>query len=106
MENQVLKIQKPRFSVQWHLTAVCRNHCKHCYMDRNNRTLSLDECKKVVNDFKQVLSKWGAEGRVYLSGGDPLLYPHFFEVFHYFREVLGEETKIAYKWKSRASVRK
>ncbi|MDP2924571.1 MAG: radical SAM protein [Candidatus Omnitrophota bacterium] len=94
MKDPEYTFKKPIFSLQWHLTTACQNSCKHCYMDRSNETLSYEDCEKVVDDFQHLLTKWKAEGRVYLTGGDPLLFPYFFEIFKYLKNVLSKDTKI------------
>lgn len=86
MGKKKLEIQdeeRPVFTLQWHLTTACPNHCRHCYMESNPRTLPLDSCKKVIDDFKSVLGVWNCDGRIHFTGGDPLLYPHFFELLVY-----------------------
>lgn len=94
MKDPEYTFRRPRFSLQWHLTAICPNNCKHCYMERSDEMLSYEDCKKIVIDFQNLLTRWGAEGRVYLTGGDPLLYPYFFELFEYLKLTLGKNTKI------------
>lgn len=86
MENKA----KPVFTMQWHLTTSCRNYCKHCYMIRNSNMLTLKNCKKIVDDFKLLLLRWDCLGRIHLTGGDPLLYPSFFELLDYIRSQMPE----------------
>jgi radical SAM/SPASM domain protein of ACGX system len=80
----------PTFTLQWHLTTACPNHCKHCYMERNSRILPLEACKKIVDDFKSLLERWSCNGRIHFTGGDPLLYPYFFELLIYVRSQIPE----------------
>jgi len=54
-------------------------------MTENNDMLSLEDCKKIVDDFKSLLKRWNCKGRIHFSGGDPLLYPYFFELLRYAR---------------------
>lgn len=77
--------RKPRFSLQWHLTTACPNRCRHCYMERSNQTLPLRICQRIVDDFKSLLKRWDCDGRIHFTGGDPLLYPGFFELLHHVR---------------------
>lgn len=97
MKDPKDKFRKPRFSLQWHLTTVCPNNCKHCYIDKKKKgkLLSFNSCKKIADDFLNLVTRWEAEPRVYLTGGDPLLFPYFFETFEYLRKILGEEAKIS-----------
>lgn len=85
-------LRYPMFSIQWHLTTDCPNACKHCYMERNNRTLSLSKCKAIVDDFKSLIRNWNCRGRILFTGGDPLLYPYFFELLSYTRKTIPEIT--------------
>jgi MoaA/NifB/PqqE/SkfB family radical SAM enzyme len=80
----------PHFTLQWHLTTACPNHCKHCYMIRGDNILSLEDCKKIVNDFESLLERWNCKGQINFSGGDPFLYPYFFELLNYTRSKIPE----------------
>jgi len=69
------------FTLQWHITNACDLHCKHCY-DRDNRpTLTLKQCELILDDLKQFCHDRFVTGHVCLTGGNPLLYPHFFELY-------------------------
>ncbi|MCA9773717.1 MAG: radical SAM protein [Myxococcales bacterium] len=70
--------------VVWNLTRTCNLHCVHCYTDSANRAypgeLSLDECRAVIDD----LASFGIPALL-LSGGEPLVHPHFWEIAGYAR---------------------
>lgn len=69
------------FTLQWHLTNECENSCKHCY-DRTDRTsLSLATNKQILTDLLSFSKRNAILPRVTLSGGNPLLYPHFWELY-------------------------
>ena len=69
------------FTVQWHLTNRCPFHCRHCY-DRSARDeLNLIEVRKVLADALDFCRKEKVRLQLSLSGGDPLLYPHFWEFY-------------------------
>lgn len=85
IEKNEMQKKKPTFTLQWHLTSACSNHCKHCYMERNRRILPLEDCKKVIDDFKSLLERWDCNGRIHFTGGDPLLYPNFYDLLKYSR---------------------
>lgn len=85
IKTEISGEERPIFTLQWHLTTACSNQCKHCYMERNSLILSLEDCKKVVNDFKSLLERWNCNGRIHFTGGDPLLYPYFFDLLSYVR---------------------
>lgn len=74
------------FAVQWHLTTACGNSCKHCYMDRNRKSLSLEKVKAVVQDIKRTTDIWRCQTRISFSGGDPLIYSHFWDLLSYTRQ--------------------
>lgn len=87
---EISRGERPTFTLQWHLTTACPNHCKHCYMERNPQTLPIEGCEKVINDFKSLLERWNCNGRIYFTGGDPLLYPHFFKLLNYARSQISD----------------
>ncbi len=69
------------FTLQWHITQVCDLHCKHCY-DRSDRApLPLDHGLKILDDLRHFCLTHHVQGQVSFSGGNPLLYPHFFELY-------------------------
>ena len=76
---------KPSFAFQWHITDVCDQRCKHCYI------FSEDECKQLDSmtwpqledtffnclDFCEV---YGRTPHFYITGGDPILHPDFWRL--------------------------
>ncbi|MEW6291443.1 MAG: thio(seleno)oxazole modification radical SAM maturase SbtM [Thermodesulfobacteriota bacterium] len=71
----------PVFTLQWHITQVCDLHCKHCY-DRSDRVaLPLAKGLGILDDLRDFCSKHHVQGQVSFSGGNPLLYPHFLELY-------------------------
>ncbi len=69
------------FTLQWHLTQACDLHCRHCY-DRSNRSsLGLDQALAVLDQVRAFCRSRHVRGNISFSGGNPLLYPHFFEVY-------------------------
>ncbi len=69
------------FTLQWHLTQLCDLHCKHCY-DRSDRApLSLARGLAVLDDLLAFCKNRQVRGQVSFSGGNPLLYPHFLELY-------------------------
>jgi selenobiotic family peptide radical SAM maturase len=69
------------FVLQWHITQACDLHCKHCY-DRNDYDpMSLEQGIKVLDDLRDFCRQKNVRGQVSFSGGNPLLYPHFFELY-------------------------
>ncbi len=86
--NQVCTEDKA-FFIQWHLTDECDMRCKHCYIphvakDENNRDLlTTSECRRVVDEFSELLSRWRINGEINFSGGNPLMRKDFFEIAEY-----------------------
>lgn len=71
----------PTFTLQWHITQVCDLHCKHCY-DRSDRaTMKLDQGIKVLDDLYTFCQAHHVFTQVTFTGGNPLLYPHFIELY-------------------------
>lgn len=69
------------FTLQWHLTQACDLHCRHCY-DRSSRSsLELGQALAVLDDLRRFCRSHHVRGNVSFSGGNPLLYPHFFELY-------------------------
>lgn len=75
------------FTLQWHITQACDLHCKHCY-DRSNRdALELGQAVAVLEDFHGFCKERQVRGQVSFTGGNPLLYPHFREVYRAARDL-------------------
>jgi selenobiotic family peptide radical SAM maturase len=69
------------FTLQWHITQACDLHCKHCY-DRSDRTaVTYDTASAILDDFYRFCRKMNVKGQVTFTGGNPLLYPRFEEVY-------------------------
>lgn len=66
------------FTLQWHITDRCLADCKHCYISKKEGAeISLDDFKLALGRFSYFLKKYDVRGRVYLTGGDPLLHRSF-----------------------------
>jgi len=76
------------FSFQWHITDACNLKCSHCYRDGDGeRELPFDEAKhRIVDQILETAPKMKAHPFIALSGGEPLLYPHLFELLDYLKE--------------------
>ncbi len=71
----------PTFSIQWHITQACDLHCKHCY-DRSSRSpLKLDQALRILDDLRAFSRSRYVKGHVSFTGGNPFLYPDFFELY-------------------------
>ena len=69
------------FTLQWHLTQACDLHCKHCY-DRSDRVpLPYAQAVEILDDFYSFCREMRVRGQVSFTGGNPLLYPQFKNVY-------------------------
>lgn len=66
-------------SASLELTYQCNLNCFYCYNDRqkNGRMLSLAEYRVLLNDLAEMQTLF-----LMLTGGEPMLHPHFFEIGH------------------------
>ena len=71
----------PTFTLQWHITQVCDLHCRHCY-DRTDRiTMELEQGIRILDDLYNFCRDHHVFTQVTFTGGNPLLYPHFIELY-------------------------
>lgn len=74
------------FGLQWHLTNECDQRCQHCYIWQKyekeglDTILSVDQCKSVIDDFVSFCGDMDVLPHFSITGGDPLLYPYFWDV--------------------------
>ena len=73
------------FSVQWHITDMCDQRCKHCYIFAEDSCkkiseMSFDEIKLTLKEIKNMCKKMGKLPYIYLTGGDPILHPNFWDL--------------------------
>ncbi len=74
-------LTSPSFALQWHITQACDLHCKHCY-DRSQRSpLKLEQGLGILDDLRAFCRSRNVRGHVTFTGGNPLLYPHFLELY-------------------------
>lgn len=65
---------KDEFYFQWHLTERCNRACRHCYQNRNPLPeLPLSDLLVIFERMEEALAKWGKEGTISLTGGEPLI---------------------------------
>ncbi len=84
---------RPRINLQWHITDKCGQSCRHCYLRGRNRNradfpddLPPEECYAIIDNFEASVERLGAIGSIDLTGGDPLLYGHIWDVLRYIRD--------------------
>lgn len=79
--TQDLFLSSPLFTLQWHITQACDLHCRHCY-DRSDRPpLELDRAICILDDLRAFCRRRYVKGQISYTGGNPLLYPHFVELY-------------------------
>lgn len=71
----------PVFTLQWHLTQACDLSCRHCYDRSSRKAQGLGEAYRILDSLFDFCQQHHVYGQVTLTGGNPLLYPHFFEVY-------------------------
>ncbi len=101
------------FILQWHVTAECDYHCRHCYMlnepsysSEINNVLSFENCQKIIDDFVGMTDQLSHRfsklilPMIHFSGGDPLLRDDFYPILSYAQKkkiklaILGNPTYI------------
>lgn len=75
---------KQRFSMQWHITDKCDQHCKHCYIyegkDKDLKyELDLKTLSEILDNFIKSCTLMDKEPFLTITGGDPLLYDKIWE---------------------------
>lgn len=61
------------------MTEACLHNCFHCFTDKNRRTLTLDQIKRVIDE----ISEMKAKAIDFLGEGEPTIDPYFFEIIEY-----------------------
>ena len=79
------------FAFQWHITEACDQRCKHCYIYALGsratwRETSLDDAATVLTNIRRFGERAHRQPYIYLTGGDPILHPHFREIVRRLKE--------------------
>ncbi len=74
-------LQSDYFTLQWHVTQACDLHCKHCYDRSTISPLTLDQGITILDQFRDFVLEQKVHGQVTFTGGNPLLYAHFQELY-------------------------
>lgn len=69
------------FTLQWHVTQACDLHCKHCYDRSTISPLTLEQGEIILDQFREFVLDQKVHGQVTFTGGNPLLYAHFEELY-------------------------
>lgn len=73
------------FAFQWHITEACDQRCKHCYIyalgsHAKFQEMALGDMSKVIENCRTFCEKAGRLPYFYITGGDPILHPQFWEL--------------------------
>ncbi len=76
---------KPYFSFQWHITDECDQRCRHCYIFSENQCKKPDsmtwaQMKDTLRNCLDFCSVYDRQPYFYLTGGDPILHPDFWNL--------------------------
>lgn len=79
--------------LQWHITHACDQRCRHCYLFNSAeqsspgpKILNWESCARILDDLVLTANRWNTYSVLVLTGGDPLLHPHFFRLLRYARQ--------------------
>ena len=83
------------FSLQFHITAECDQQCKHCYMyntpsyySQIDNTMSKSMMFNLIDEYFSFLDEFHCVGAfIAITGGDPLLSPHFWDILQYIQDL-------------------
>ena len=72
------------FAFQWHITDNCDQRCKHCYIFAEGHpdlvTMSWEQMRHVFFNALEFCTRFERLPYFYLTGGDPILHPHFWDL--------------------------
>lgn len=85
-------INKDAISLQLHLTAKCDQQCKHCYMfqednyiNQLNNPMDWNTLVELINESYSLSKKHNSLISYYITGGDPILSPYFWNLLEYIK---------------------
>lgn len=73
--------EAPIFTIQWHITQACDLRCKHCYDRSNRESMSLEQGRKILDDFHNFCHEHRVLGQVSFTGGNPFFHPDFVTMY-------------------------
>ena len=68
------------FTLQWHITHRCNLRCQHCYQQDYSAFEDWTETQNILEQFCALLQAYGCQGRLNITGGEPLTHPHLFDL--------------------------
>ena len=69
--------------INLHFTDFCNYKCIHCFVNKENYELSLENIKICVDRIKEYFEKNGVKGRINIAGGEPLISRNINEIIDY-----------------------
>jgi selenobiotic family peptide radical SAM maturase len=69
------------FTLQWHLTQACDLSCRHCYDRSSRKNMGLSQAIHVLDELYAFSQAHHVHAQVSFSGGNPMLYPYFYELY-------------------------
>lgn len=93
-----MKVSKPNFYVQWHITDRCSQNCERCYLFQSEdfrklgkkTELDLSILELIAKDVLNAAKNLRANAVFVLTGGDPLLYPDFWSLLKSIKDLGGK----------------
>lgn len=89
LSNKLYKIRKCSHSVnymlilQLHITDYCNLQCSHCYGMCDRTEMSMVQFRRVIDDFFFFIERHRLAARIHITGGEPFVHKHFFEMLEY-----------------------
>lgn len=81
------RVEGYTFIIQFEITSVCNLRCSHCYDDTETHThMPFDQCTAVLDTFLAFCQRWKRYPAIWLTGGEPTIHPHFWEIIDYIEE--------------------
>ena len=78
------------FAFQWHITDECDQRCKHCYIFAEGHpaliTMSRERMERVFFNALDFCKTFDRLPYFYITGGDPILHPHFWFLLSLMKE--------------------
>lgn len=79
------------FAFQWHITDACDQRCKHCYIFSEDnaiqlKSMSYEQIERTLDNILSMCRRIERLPYIYLTGGDPILHPRFWDVLALFKQ--------------------
>lgn len=71
------------FYIQWHITNKCNLRCTHCYQEKYQDELTVEQFKEYYYNINSFLSKSNNYASIALTGGEPFVYEHLYEILDF-----------------------